>query len=81
MPSARLRAGPSAKVVVRMDRPAGTVNPAEAPLTKRRATMAPSLLNVALTNEAAPKTVTAMRNTVRRLTRSDVRPPRSRNPP
>jgi hypothetical protein len=81
MPSALLRAGPSAKVVVMIDRPAGTVNAAATPFTKRSATIASGLLSIALTTDASPKTVTATRKTLRRPSRSEARPPSSSSPP
>src|SRR3954466_5393380 len=65
MLSARLRGAPSAKVVVMIERPAGTVKAAEAPLTKRSAIRAVSLVMNALANDAAPKTAPAGRQTGR----------------
>ena len=81
MLSALLRAEPSANVVVMMDSPAGTVNAAATPLTKRSAMIASGLFSVALTTEASPKTATAVRKTCRRPRRSADRPPRSSSPP
>ena len=53
MPSARLRAGPSAKVVVMIESPAGAVNAAAAPLTKRAAISSGPLSTSAPSSDAA----------------------------
>ena len=81
MLSARLRAVPSANVVVMIERPAGTVKAADAPFTRRRTISAVSLLMNALTSDATPNTATAVRKTGRRPIRSDARPPSRSSPP
>src|SRR5919201_2377744 len=81
MLSARLRAGPSANVVVMIDRPAGAVNAALTPLMKRVAmSSAPSFASPPRP-EATMNTPSEMRNMRRRPSRSAARPPRSRKPP
>ena len=81
MPEARLRAGPSANVVVMIERPPGAVNAAAAPLTKRVAISRVPSSTSPPSSEATVKTASATRKTRRRPSRSAVRPPSSSRPP
>jgi hypothetical protein len=81
MLSARLRAGPSANVVVMIERLAGAVKAAAAPLRKRVATSSvPSLVSPPRI-DATVKTARAPTSTRRRPSRSAKRPPSSSSPP
>ena len=81
MLSARLRAGPSANVVVMIDRLAGAVNAAAAPLRKRVATSSVPSFTSPPAIEASVKTASAPSSTRRRPSRSANRPPSSSSPP
>src|SRR5215203_1060920 len=61
MLSARLRSGPSAKRVVMMDRPAGAVKAAAAPLRKRVTTSSVPSSTTPPTADAAVKTASPSR--------------------
>ena len=76
-----LRAGPSAKLVVMIDRPAGAVKPAAIPLMKRVTVSNPPSLASAPRPEATTKTPSEIRKTRLRPSRSAERPPSSRKPP
>ncbi len=58
---ARLRAGPSGKVVLMMASPVGAVRAAQKPFTKRVAISTPGSLVRPLSTEAAAKTRSATR--------------------
>ncbi|GAA3108153.1 hypothetical protein GCM10017687_20420 [Streptomyces echinatus] len=81
MPRARSRAGPSGKVVVSSDMPAGTIAAAARPCSARPARKdAGSQASVA-SSEAAPNRPRPVRSSLRRPYRSPMRPNRSRKPP
>jgi hypothetical protein len=64
-----------------IERPAGAVNAALIPLTKRVATSSEPSLAKPPSIEATTKTPSEIRNIRRRPKRSAARPPRSRKPP
>ena len=70
-----MRAGPSAKFVVMIERPVGAVNAAARPLTKRVRISSGPVLTRPPASEASAKTASAIRKTLRRPSRSAVRPP------
>ena len=73
--------GPSANVVVMIERPAGAVNAALTPLMKRVAISSVRRARTRRAAEATTKTPSEIRNTRRRPSRSAARPPSSRKPP
>ena len=81
MDRARLRSGPSAKVVVMMDRPAGAVKAALRPLMKRLAISSGPESTSPPSSEASANTPRAIRKTWRLPSRSAVRPPSRSRPP
>ncbi len=81
MDRARLRCGPSLKVVVMIDRPAGAVKAALSPLTNRLAMRSGPESTSPPNSEATAKTASAIRKTRRLPSRSAARPPRSSSPP
>ena len=79
--SARLRASPSSKFVVMIDRLAGVRNPALTPVAKRaRISTHPDGASPP-SPEKAMNTTSAARNMRRRPSRSAARPPSSTKPP
>ena len=80
MASAVLRCAP-AYVVVMRDSAAGVRSAALRPWTARAATSSPVEPAKPLTMDAAVKRARPVRNTPRRDSRSEMRPPRSRPPP
>ncbi len=81
MLSARLRAGPSAKVVVMIESAAGAVKAALMPLMNLAAISRPPSSTSPPSREATAKTASATRKTLRRPSRSAVRPPSNSRPP
>ena len=78
---ARLRIGPSRKVVVSSDSPAGAVKAAAMPLMNRAPISSSGLLTSPPNSDATANTARAARNTRRRPSRSAARPPSSSRPP
>ncbi len=81
MVSALLRAGPSANVVVMIDRPAGAVKAAAMPLTKRVMTSTVPSSTTAPSADATVKTASAAISVRLRPSRSATRPPSRSRPP
>jgi hypothetical protein len=81
MLTARLRCGPSANVVVMIDRLAGAVNAAATPLMNRATISGPALLTRPPNSDATANTASAERKTRRRPSRSAALPPSSSSPP
>ena len=81
MESARLRFGPSVKVVVMIDRPAGAVNAALAPFRKRVSTSSVPESTRPPASEASVNTDSPASRTFRLPSRSAMRPPSSSSPP
>ena len=81
MPSALLRSAPSSNVVVMIESAAGEMIAAPRPCTARDAISTASEEASPQANDAAVKTTTPIRNTLRRPSRSAMRPPSSRKPP
>ena len=77
MEIARLREGPSAKLVVMSEKAAGAVNAAAMPLTKREAITIAGSLTSPPARDARAKTASAMSRMRRRPRRSARRPPSS----
>ena len=80
MPTARLRAAPSAKVVVRIDREAGAITAPPSPWIARAAISTPCESASPPTSDAAENSTSPLTNTRRRPSRSAARPPSSRKP-
>ena len=80
MPTARLRAAPSVKVVVRIESEAGAMIAPPSPCTARAAMSTPWLSAMPPASEATANSVSPATNTRRRPSRSAARPPSSRNP-
>ena len=80
MPTARLRAGPSANVVVRIDSEAGATIAPPRPCAARAAISRTLLSASPPASEASANSVSPKTNTRRRPSRSAARPPSSRKP-
>jgi hypothetical protein len=80
-PSARLRSGPSANVVTRIDRAAGAMIAAPMPWMARAAIRMPLVVARPHVSEAAENTTSPIRNIRLRPSRSAARPPRRSSPP
>jgi len=80
MPTARLRAAGSVKVVVRIDSDAGAMTAPPRPWTARAAISTPWLSARPPASEATLNSASPATNTRRRPSRSAARPPRSRKP-
>ena len=81
MPSARLRSGPSANVVIRIDRPAGANSAPPSPCSARKAISEPSDQEMPHRSELTENTARPAMNTRRRPKTSARRPPSSSTPP
>jgi hypothetical protein len=80
-PRARLRSGPSAKVVAMMATAAGTVSAAPTPCTARAAMRNPPDGASPQASDMAENSASPATNTRRRPRRSAARPPSSNSPP
>ena len=81
MPSARLRSAPSAKVVIRIERPAGANSAPPSPCSARNAISDPSDQDRPHSSELIENTARPIMNTRRRPNTSASRPPSKRTPP
>ena len=81
MPSARLRSLPSAKVVIRIERPAGANSAPPSPCIARKPISEPSDQESPHSSELIENSPRPAMNTRRRPNTSASRPPRSRTPP
>ena len=80
-PNARVRGGPSAKVVVISDSAAGATSAPPAPCTARAVSKKAWLSANPPASEAAENSSSPAMNILRRPSRSPVRPPSSSSPP
>ena len=81
IPSARLRSGPSANVLVTIDSAAGETIAAPMPWTARAAISHASDCARPPSSDASENTISPSMNILRRPSRSAIRPPSSRKPP
>ena len=81
MPSARLRSGPGAKIVITSESAAGATSAAPRPWPAREATSQTAFCASPPSSEATTNSAMPIMNSRRRPSRSASRPPRSRKPP
>ena len=79
--NARLRGGPAGNVVVMSERAVGEAMAAPSPCSMRAPIIWPSLCAMPPSSEATAKITTPAMKTLRRPSRSPMRPPSSSRPP